>query len=251
MEYKDKIFSKKFVASLLDVTSLNDDDTELSINALCENLLTSNYKVGSICIYPKFIKFVKELTKGVIPLTTVVNFPLGSSKLDVVLEEIDIAISDYGADEIDVVMPYKELLANNSLFVTTFLQNIRNRCNKTLKVIIETGELKTPVLIKHATEICIDIGADFVKTSTGKVLENATLNSVESILIERMRKNSAIGIKIAGGCKYYKDALKYLHLLSKFMKTDELNSQKIRFGSSSLFNNLLTDDTVRDNKQDY
>ena len=171
--------SSRNAIQLMDLTTLMDDDTDSRIIDLCRKAGTPVGNTAAICIYPRYIPVARHAlyaqgTNG-IRITTVTNFPHGNDDLDIAFAETRAAVA-YGADEVDLVFPYKALIAGNSDVGAAMIKGCRIVCgaNVTLKVIIESGELKSEALIKQASKICIDAGADFIKTSTGKVPINAT-----------------------------------------------------------------------------
>ena len=168
---------------LMDLTTLNDDDTNEKVIALCHQAKTPVGNTAAICIYPRFIpiarKTLKEQGTPDVRIATVTNFPHGNDDIEIALAETRAAIA-YGADEVDVVFPYRALIAGNEQIGFDLVKDCKDACaaaNVLLKVIIETGELKEEALIRKASEISIKAGADFIKTSTGKVPVNATPES--------------------------------------------------------------------------
>lgn len=231
--------------SLMDLTSLNQDDKNESIIELCRAAKTKFTNTAAICIYSQFIAIAKQQlidqNTPDIKIATVVNFPHGESDITRAVQETVSAI-EAGADEIDLVFPYKALLNGNESIGFDMVKAVKVACaNKRLKVIIETGELKTEVLIRRASELSINAGADFIKTSTGKVPVNATLESSRIMLevIKHHDRGSEIGFKPAGGVKTVEDAKQYIEMVTEIMGADWLNSEKFRFGASSLLNHLL------------
>lgn len=232
----------KQVLGLIDLTSLNDNDTSEVIIALCQKASTVYGNVPAICIYPRFIPVAKEYFKkhGLeIKIATVTNFPHGNDDLDTALAETKQAI-DLGADEVDIVFPYRALMRGDSAIGAEMIKKAKHLCGtKTLKVIIESGELKNPELIKQASEISILAGADFIKTSTGKVAVNATLEA-SKIMLETIKKlNSDCGFKAAGGIKTVAEAKEYLELTTQIMGAKWIRADKFRFGASSLLVDVL------------
>lgn len=228
------------ILGLIDLTSLNDNDTNASIFNLCNNAITPFGFVPAICIYPRFIEFAKEeLPNNLVKIATVTNFPHGSHDLKLALSETQLAIK-LGADEVDIVFPYHALIDGDTQIGATMVREAKNICgDKILKVIIESGVLKTETLIRSASEISIANGADFIKTSTGKVEVNATLDAATIMLNAIKQLNENCGFKAAGGIKTVHDAIKYLELAEKIMGSNWINSNKFRFGASSLLNDVI------------
>ncbi len=230
------------VLGLIDLTSLNDNDNPEKITNLCKNANSKFGNVPAICIYSRFIQHAKEYFKQhnqKIKIATVTNFPHGSTDLDIALYETDLAINR-GADEVDIVFPYHALIDGDNIIGAQMIFNAKKICkNKTLKVIIESGELKTQELIELASKISIDNGADFIKTSTGKVKVNSTLESAEIMLQVIKSSGTNCGFKAAGGIRTVKEAIEYLDLAANLMGKDWISSEKFRFGASALLSDVM------------
>ncbi|HEJ9096657.1 TPA: deoxyribose-phosphate aldolase [Serratia odorifera] len=234
--------------NLMDLTTLNDDDTDEKVIALCRQANSPAGHTAAVCIYPRFIpiarKTLREQGTPDIRIATVTNFPHGNDDIDIALAETRAAIA-YGADEVDVVFPYRALMAGNAQVGFDLVKQCKQACEQAkvlLKVIIETGELKDAGLIRQASEIAINAGADFIKTSTGKVPVNATLESAELMMsvIRDMGVGARVGFKPAGGVRTAQDALHYLQLAERIMGKDWADARHFRFGASSLLASLLT-----------
>lgn len=230
---------------LMDLTSLNENDTPDVIINLCKNAQTEFAKVAAVCVYSQFIQTAKaqlaEQNCSDVKVATVTNFPHGGSDIELAVNETRAAI-ELGADEVDVVFPYQALMAGDKALGFELVKQCKAVCSdRTLKVIIETGELKTPELIKLASEISINAGADFIKTSTGKVPVNATLESAAIMLnvIKEMSVADRVGFKAAGGVRTAKEAKEYLALTASIFDQDWINPKHFRFGASSLLSDLL------------
>ncbi|CDL85887.1 deoxyribose-phosphate aldolase [Xenorhabdus cabanillasii] len=234
--------------SLMDLTTLNDDDTDEKVTALCHQAKSPAGHTAAICIYPRFIpvarKVLSEQGTPDIRIATVTNFPHGNDDINIALAETRAAIA-YGADEVDVVFPYRALMAGNEQIGFDLVKACKAACVEAgvwLKVIIETGELKKVDLIRKSSEISIKAGADFIKTSTGKVPVNATLESAEIMLsvIRDMGVGDTVGFKPAGGVRTAEEAAQYLALADRIMGDKWADSRHFRFGASSLLGSLLT-----------
>jgi len=241
---------------LMDLTTLNDDDTDQKVIELCHNAKTSVGNTAAVCIYPRFIPIAKKTLKQQgtpeIRIATVTNFPHGNDDIDIAVAETKAAIA-YGADEVDVVFPYRTLIAGDETTGFELVKQCKQACGDTLlKVIIETGELKQPALIKRAAEIAINAGANFIKTSTGKVPVNATPESAEIMLkvIRDMGVADSVGFKPAGGVKTAEDAAQYLAMADDILGADWVDNMHYRFGASSLLTNLLNTLDVSDETAD-
>lgn len=230
---------------LMDLTTLNDDDTDAKVIALCHDAKTKVGTTAAVCIYPRFVPIARKtlLAQGTpnVQIATVTNFPHGNDDIEIAVTETKAAIA-YGADEVDVVFPYRALIAGNETVGFELVKQCKAACgDKLLKVIIETGELKTEELIKTASRIAIEAGADFIKTSTGKVPVNATPEAAEIMLtvIRDMGVADRVGFKPAGGVKTAEDAAQYLVMADRILGAEWANNKHYRFGASSLLTNLL------------
>jgi deoxyribose-phosphate aldolase len=243
--------ASRLALQLMDLTTLNDDDSDSRVMQLCADAHTLAGDTAAVCIYPRFIpiarKTLKQHNTPHIKIATVTNFPHGNDDLDIAVAETRAAIA-YGADEVDLVFPYRALIAGNQAIGSTMVKACKALCGSTitLKVIIESGELKTPELIRQASEICIAAGADFIKTSTGKVPVNATLEATQIMLEAIKASGRDVGFKAAGGVKDAQTANDYLQLAANIMGKEWINSAHFRFGASSLLGALLTQLNVSD-----
>lgn len=232
------------IIKLIDLTSLNDNDNNDSTINLCHQAKTDYGNVASICLYPQFINLAKKTIANIDPsikIATVINFPHGNTDIKSVTEEAEFAISN-NADEIDMVMPYHAFITGNITICKNMIKEVRNICkDKILKIIIETGELRSPTLIKNASYICLENKVDFIKTSTGKTPIGATLDATQIILNTIKESQIKCGIKVSGGIRAIADAIAYIHLASNIMGTNWINQKNFRIGASSLLNNLLSE----------
>eukprot|EP00746_Dinoflagellata_sp_MGD_P031384 gnl/MRDRNA2_/MRDRNA2_174595_c0_seq1.p1 gnl/MRDRNA2_/MRDRNA2_174595_c0~~gnl/MRDRNA2_/MRDRNA2_174595_c0_seq1.p1 ORF type:complete len:597 (+),score=129.88 gnl/MRDRNA2_/MRDRNA2_174595_c0_seq1:117-1793(+) len=248
--------------SMIDHTSLGNDDTEETIHSILDAAVSTQPQPAALCVFPQFVPFIRRLQAAdpekyphSLKVATVVNFPHGTDPWDKVTLETRKAIG-LGADEIDVVIDYNAIKADKvkgQEKALRLVRAVRRHCpEKTvlLKVIIESGELETPELIAAACDAAIEGGADFLKTSTGKVKVNATLEAAEIMLGRIAAFKSAnpwgrpIGLKVAGGVKTLEQAEQYLKLAARMMcdgSLEELDMSIFRFGSSSLLAALRAD----------
>ncbi|WP_208119883.1 deoxyribose-phosphate aldolase [Spirabiliibacterium pneumoniae] len=240
-------YAAQWALSLMDLTSLNDDDTDATITALCHQANTPKGAPAAVCVYPQFVPLAKQtlLQLGLehVKVATVTNFPHGNSDVAQAVAETANAVQA-GADEVDVVFPYRTLMAGDEKCGFVLVQECKKVCADAgvkLKVIIETGELKTPELIKKASEIAIRAGADFIKTSTGKVSVNATPEAAKVMLntIKEMGVEDRVGFKAAGGVRTSEDAQHYLQLAADILGEKWLDASHFRFGASGLLTALL------------
>lgn len=234
----DNVESAKALIGLLDLTTLNDDDNNETVTNLCQKATGKYGNTASVCIYPQFISHAKSILPENFKIATVINFPKGIANNTILEREIISAIS-YGADELDVVLPYRTFLDGDIDFCKEYLDIARETCqNKILKIIIETGELKNVLAIKKATQLCIDAQADFVKTSTGKTEISATPEAANAILETIAQSGKPVGFKASGGIKTLYDAKAYLTLAQSIMGNDWVSPSTFRIGASSLLNDL-------------
>lgn len=229
---------------LVDLTRLEDDDSEQAITALCRRAGTPFGTVAAVCVFPRFIPAAREALeaaglRGDVAIATVVNFPSGNEPEDRVCSSIRFA-TDAGADEIDLVFPWRALRDGDPKTGRELVTACREACSRqTLKVILETGELADPRMIRQAADIAIDAGADFLKTSTGKVPVNATPEAAR-ILLEAIRDSGRdVGCKVSGGVRSTEEAREYLALAVGMMGEDWISPGHFRFGASGLLDDLL------------
>ncbi|WP_417688066.1 deoxyribose-phosphate aldolase [Roseibium sp.] len=235
----------KRALGLVDLTNLNDDCTAEDISSLCKRAVTAHGHVAAVCIWPRFVAQAVEELKGTgVKIATVVNFPDGGTDTQAVVAETEQAVKD-GADEIDLVMPYRAFLEGRRGFAEEQIIRVKAAIPEPaiLKVILETGEIADPLLIHVASEIAIAAGADFIKTSTGKVKVNATLEAAEVMLtvIEETRRDKLkdVGFKPAGGIRTVDDAAAYLALADKILGHNWVSAATFRFGASGLLDALV------------
>jgi deoxyribose-phosphate aldolase len=251
----DKKNELALILNLIDLTSLEGADTTLKIEGMCNKVLgLEKYdkipNVAAICVYPTFAKLVSQKLKGTKINTACVAgaFPSGQSSLDIKLKEIEWAINE-GATEIDMVISRGKLLEGKYQEVFDEIVAIKKCCGEIhLKVIIESGELQSPKNIRIASDLAMYAGADFIKTSTGKISEGATYESVYVMLNSIKDFNKAtgkkIGMKPAGGISDIETAINYLKLIDKTVGQEWFDNHLFRFGASRLANSVLSELSV-------
>lgn len=223
----------------LDLTSLNDGDTVADIDALCQRAQTRFGHVAAVCVWPRFVAQARQALPADIRVAAVANFPAGA--LDVALALADVkAIVEAGGDEVDVVLPYRALMAGQSGACADFLAQVRAASRPlALKVIIESGALVSPELITQATRLALAAGADFVKTSTGKTPVSATPEAASVMLREIAASGMAqAGFKASGGIRSVPDAKVYLELAANLLGPGALTARRFRFGASGLLTDI-------------
>lgn len=227
---------------LVDLTNLDDGCTADDVSQLCRRAITPYGTVAAICIWPWFVDEARGLLENSpVRIATVVNFPDGNGNARTVLAETKKAVAD-GADEIDLVIPYKSLMAGDEKPVRDMVSMVRAATDGSalLKVIIEAGVLDRPDLITLASKIALEEGADFIKTSTGKVAVNATPANARTMLEALKDHGDATrGFKPAGGIRTVEDAAQYLALADALLGANWAGPETFRFGASSLLDALL------------
>jgi deoxyribose-phosphate aldolase len=223
----------------LDLTSLNDADTAADIDALCRRAQTAYGPVAAVCVWPRFVAQARAALPSAIKVAAVANFPDGSLDLQRALADIA-EIAQAGGDEVDVVLPWRALLADEANDVAEFLSEVRFASRPlTLKVIIESGELGSAERIAQATRLALAAGADFVKTSTGKTKVGATPAAAATMLKEiKLSGLSAAGFKASGGVRSVADAAGYIAQTEAALGAAALNPQRLRFGASGLLTDI-------------
>jgi deoxyribose-phosphate aldolase len=231
----------RIALACLDLTSLNDLDTESEIAKLCQRAQSRLGPVVAVCVWPRLAGFARAQLPAHIGVAAVANFPYGNVDLDAAVRDTQ-QIVQAGAQEVDVLLPYKALIAGDDAAVSSLLNAVRLACpGLVLKVILETGELKTPELIQLASQLALDAGADFLKTSSGKTPVHATADAARAMLSAITASPSArdhVGFKASGGIKTVQEAMVYEALTQQLLGLDTLTSKRFRIGASSLLNDI-------------
>ena len=236
--------------SMVDLTTLEGADTPGKVKAMCSKALhpdptdLSTPSVAAVCVYGDLVETARSVVGDRIHVAAVATaFPSGRASLDVKLLDTKEAVAA-GADEIDMVIDRGAFLSGDYAKVAREIEAVKQACGSAhLKVILETGELKTLDNVKRASYLAMRSGADFIKTSTGKVTPAATL-PVTLVMLEAVRDYYSqtgirIGVKAAGGIRTSKDAIKYLVLVNETVGEEWLTPDYFRFGASTLLNDLL------------
>jgi deoxyribose-phosphate aldolase len=246
-----KLAGLKLAVSMMDLTTLEGKDTPGKIAFLCRKAmqpLDPRYDVlscAAVCVYPNLVRVAKRFlgNSGVKVASVATAFPTGLMPLRLKLQEARSASND-GADEIDMVINRGNFLAGEYARVSDEIATTKEACGSAhLKVILETGELQTYDNVRLASEIAMRAGADFIKTSTGKISPAATM-PVTLVMLEAIRDyfyetGIRIGMKPAGGIRSAKEALAYLVMLKETLGDDWLTADLFRFGASTLVNDVL------------
>ena len=245
--------------SMMDLTTLKTDDTPASVTRLVDkvNAFQETYPEwplpASICVYSNFAATVDQARKCDFNITVVsACFPTSQSFLEVKLKECEMAV-EQGADEVDIVLALNAFLAGDYEKAAEEIRQVRKCIDEVahrqgrkvhLKVILETGLLRTPEAIANASFLAMEAGADFIKTSTGKVDVNATPVSAyimcECIAKFREATGKIVGFKPAGGISTAQDALCYYSIVSTILGKEWLNKNLFRFGVSRVANSILS-----------
>lgn len=248
---ESKVTALKLALSMVDLTTLDAKDTPGKVKQLCtkamhpHDALPGVPPVAAVCVYPNFVRIAKNALVGsdVKVAAVATAFPTGMSTRKVKIEETKWAVNE-GADEIDMVISRGHFLAGDYNFVFDEIAAVKEACGDAhLKVILETGELSTLDNVRIASDLAMNAGADFIKTSTGKIQPAATL-PVTLVMLEAIRDfyyatGKKIGMKPAGGIATAKLALNYLVVLRETLGHEWLNADMFRFGASALANDLL------------
>ena len=246
-----KIEGLKLALSMIDLTTLEGADTDNKVKQMCYKArhLHDDYPnlptVAAVCVYPNFVETAVNQLKGseVKVASVSTAFPSGHSSLEIKLEDTKIAVES-GADEVDMVISRGRFHKGDYGYVFDEIAAVKNVCGKArLKVILETGELGNFDKVRKASDIAIYAGADFIKTSTGKIQPAATL-PVTLVMLEAIKdyfysSGKMVGMKPAGGISNAKLALQYLVLVKETLGNRWLTNSWFRFGASSLANDIL------------
>lgn len=248
---ENKLKALKMALNMIDLTTLEGKDTPQKVQQMCYKAMHLHDEianlptVAAVCVYPSMVKIAKtSLQHSTVKVASVSTaFPSGQAPLSVKLADTTFAVSE-GADEIDMVISRGKFLAGEYNFVFDEIAAIKEACGKArLKVILETGELVTLDNVRKASDLAIYAGADFIKTSTGKIQPAATMQVTYTMLmaIKDYFDKTGIrkGMKPAGGISTSKLALHYLVMVKETVGTDWLTNEWFRFGASSLANDVL------------
>src|SRR5687767_4415146 len=248
---ESKVHALKLALSMIDLTTLEGADSEGKVRQMCykaahlHDALPGVPHVAAVCVYPTLVRLAKESVKGsgIHVAAVATGFPSGQYPLDVKLRDTRFAVEE-GADEIDMVISRGHFLAGDYNYVFDEIAQVKAACGLAhLKVILETGELGTYDQVRKASDLAMHAGADFIKTSTGKVVPAATLPAT-LVMLEAIRDfyhatGKKIGMKPAGGISNAKLALSYLVLLYETLGGDWMNPDMFRIGASTLLNDIL------------
>jgi deoxyribose-phosphate aldolase len=239
----------RLALACLDLTSLNDADDEATIVRLAERAAAAPGRVAALCVWPRFVRIACAHAPAGVAVAAVANFPEGSVDIERAVRDTGEIVAA-GAQEVDVVLPWRALAAGDETACTALLRAVRRACDgRLLKVILETGELKTPALITRASQIALAEGADFLKTSTGKTPVGATPQAA-TLMLEAIAADPAaaarVGFKAAGGVRSVAEAAGYFDLIEAVLGVQALTPQRCRIGASALLTDIEAVLTGRD-----
>ena len=246
-----KLQALELALRMMDLTTLEGSDSEGKVRQLCNKAmhpyteLPNIPSVAAVCVYPNRVALAKSILKdSSISIASVATaFPSGMSSLQIKLDDVRYAVSE-GADEIDMVISRGAFLSGQYAKVYDEIAQIKEACgNAHLKVILETGELGSLENVRMASDLAMKAGADFIKTSTGKIAPAATM-PVVLVMLHAIRDyyhstGVKIGMKPAGGIRSSKQAIQYLVMVKETLGNDWLDPSLFRFGASSLANDVL------------
>jgi deoxyribose-phosphate aldolase len=246
-----KMEALKLILSMIDLTTLEGQDTPGKVRQLCQKAIHLHDAmpglphVAAVCVYPTMVHVAREALRGYdIHVASVATaFPSGQSRLDVKLDDTRMAV-EAGADEIDMVISRGAFLAGDYGYVFDEIRAVKEACGDVhLKVILETGELGTLDRVRRASALAMHAGADFIKTSTGKIQPAATMQ-VTLVMLQAIRDyfretGRMVGMKPAGGISSAKLAIHYLVMLRETLGNAWMTPEWFRFGASSLANDVL------------
>lgn len=232
----------------IDLTTLEGKDSPGKVSSMCAKAVHPGLgapAVAAVCVYPNMVKTAKAAVAGssVLVASVATAFPSGLSSLDIKLRDTEQALID-GADEIDMVIDRGAFLAGDEQKVFDEVMAVKKLCGEIhVKAILEAGELGSYDAIRRASDLCLEAGADTIKTSTGKIGINATLpiSLVMTQAIHSFYKRTGVkrGFKAAGGIRTSKQAIAYLVLIDEVLGADWLDPDLFRIGASSLLDDLL------------
>lgn len=242
---RDRVELARRTLAALDLTSLGEDDDVDAARALCASARLPAGAPAAVCVYPELVATVRAAlaAQGLqqVAVASVANFPDGGADADRAVREVRRALAA-GADEVDVVFPYRALMAGDAASGATLLGRCREvRAGRyVLKAILETGVLADPALVARASEIALAAGVDFLKTSTGKVAINATPEAATVMLQAIRARGAACGLKVAGGIRSLDQAAVYFELADRIMGAGWAGPRRFRVGASALVKEIGT-----------
>ncbi len=228
---------------LLDLTRLENDADDDAVRELCSRALAAPIRPAAVCIYRRFVTAAQQALgqDSGIRIATVANFPAGEAEPRLAALECEQAVA-LGTDEVDVVFPWRALVMGDESVGADLVTACRDACGtRILKVILESGMIDSPHHLRRAAEIAIHAGADFLKTSTGKVEVNATPEAAHLMLETIHDSGRPVGLKVSGGIRTLHDARHYFQMAGDILELDRVNPKRFRIGASGLMDALVVE----------
>lgn len=236
----DPCADARLALACLDLTSLNDDDDAAAVAGLCARALGPHGRPAAVCVWPRFVAQARAALPPAVKVAAVANFPAGGADPAAAVAEAR-AIVAAGGDEVDLVLPWRALQQGDAAGAAALVAAVRAACaGRTVKLILESGELATPALVDAASRIGLDAGVDFLKTSTGKTPHGATPAAARVMLqaIAAHPRGAAVGFKASGGIRRVADAAGYAALVREVLGAAALGPARLRFGASGLLDDI-------------
>ncbi len=231
----------RLALACLDLTSLNDDDTDATVDALCARAAGPFGAPAALCVWPRLAARARARAPAGVAVAAVANFPDGGTDIERALRDTAQIVAA-GAQELDLVLPWRALRDGDAAAAAALLRAVREACpGLRLKVILESGELREPALIEQAARLALAEGADFLKTSTGKTPVGATPEAADTMLAVIAADPLArdrVGFKAAGGIRRVTEAAPYLDLVERHLGPGALGPARLRFGASALLGDI-------------
>lgn len=225
----------------LDLTSLNDADDEAEVARLCRRAQGPCGDVAAVCVWPRLAACARRQLPPRIAVAAVANFPAGGTAIEPALRDVHQIVAA-GAQEVDVVLPWRALRAGDEAAAARLLTAVRRASEGLrLKVILESGELGDDAQVMRAARLALQCGADFLKTSTGKTKVGATLPAARAMaqaIADDAQAREHVGLKLSGGLRRVADVLPYLVLYGQLLGQAALQPQRLRIGASSLLDDI-------------
>ena len=233
--------SARLALACLDLTRLNDGDRDDDVIRLAERAAAAPGRVAALCVWPHLARAAVAHAPAGVAVAAVANFPAGGTDVDLAVRDTA-QIAAAGAQEVDVVLPWRALAAGDDAAAAGLLRAVRRECNGlVLKVILESGELRAPALVDRAARLAIAEGADFLKTSTGKTPTGATPEAAQVMLAAIAADAAAaprVGFKASGGVRRVAEAARYAGLVAQALGPTALRPRRFRLGASALLEDI-------------
>jgi len=234
----DERATARTALACLDLTSLNDGDDAAAIDALVARAKGGVGRPAALCVWPRFVAQARAALPREVAVAAVANFPDGALDVERALADTH-AIVDAGGDEVDLVLPWRAMLGGEARAAARVVEAVRAACPKQrLKLIIESGELPLPEVIRQACRIGLAAGVDFLKTSTGKTAHGASLEAARLMLEEIAAQSRPVGFKASGGIRTVADAASYIALVREHLGDAAVTPKRLRFGASGLLGDI-------------